>query len=80
MANVLPTEEGMLVSGITGTSTMYSSSKFGLLRQPYSSSTYLLKQSMIESIYIYIYINIYIYIIDGASFVLFNSVCHHDWV
>ena len=32
MANVLPTEEGMLVSGISG--TMYSSSKFGLLRQP----------------------------------------------
>ena len=31
MANVLPTEEGMLVSGITG--TMHSSSKFGLLRQ-----------------------------------------------
>ena len=32
MANVLPTEEGMLVSGISG--TMHSSSKFGLLRQP----------------------------------------------
>ena len=32
MANVLPTEEGMLVSGIRG--TMHSSSKFGLLRQP----------------------------------------------